>query len=51
MAVARLEMDAVLSALAERVERIEALETAVWRPGNSLRTLDHGRMRLVAKAG
>ncbi len=51
MAVARLEMDAVLSALCERVERIEALEAAEWRPGNSLRTLDHGRMRLIAKTG
>jgi cytochrome P450 len=49
MAVARLEMDAMLTALAERVERIEALEVATWRPGNSLRTLDHGRMRLIAK--
>ncbi len=49
MAVARQEADALLTALAERVERIEPLETAEWRPGNSLRTLDHGRMRLVAK--
>lgn len=48
MAVARLEMDAVLTALVARVARIEALEPAQWRPGNSLRTLDHGRMRLIA---
>ena len=48
MAVARLEMDAVLTALVALVARIEALEPAQWRPGNSLRTLDHGRMRLIA---
>ncbi len=50
MAVARMEMDAVLTALAARVDRIEALDKADWRPGNSLRTLDHGRMRLIAKS-
>ena len=50
MALARLEMDAVLTALAARVDRIEALEPAAWRPGNSLRTLDHGRMRLIPRA-
>jgi len=50
MVVARLEMHALLSALVARVARIEALEVAQWRPGNSLRTLDHGRMRLIAKS-
>ena len=50
MALVRLEMDAVLTALAARVDRIEALEPAAWRPGNSLRTLDHGRMRLIPRA-
>jgi hypothetical protein len=49
MAVARLEIDALLTTLAERVDRIEALEIAEWRPGNSLRTLDHGRMRLIPR--
>jgi len=49
MVVARQEAEALLTALAERVERIEPLEIAEWRPGNSLRMLNRGRMRLIPK--
>ncbi|MCH8893285.1 MAG: cytochrome P450 [Chloroflexi bacterium] len=38
--VARAEVDAVLTAIANKVESIELAGEAVWRPNNSVRTLD-----------
>jgi len=38
--VARAELDAVLTALAGKVESIELAGEAVWRPNNSVHTLD-----------
>lgn len=46
--VARKEAEVLLSAMARKVSRIESLGPTAWRAGNSLRTLDHGLMRLHA---
>lgn len=50
-AVARLEGEVILAALAKKVGRIEPLEPARWRPGNALRTLEHGRVRFHSPVG
>ncbi|WP_199228485.1 cytochrome P450 [Caulobacter sp. D4A] len=47
--LARLELEAVLSVLAERVDRIEFAGEAVWRPNNAIRALDHMQLRFIAK--
>jgi cytochrome P450 len=43
--VARAEGDAILTAIAQRVDRIEALSDAVWRPNNAIHALDRMGMR------
>jgi cytochrome P450 len=47
--LARLELEAVLSVLAERVDRIEFAGEAVWRPNNAIRALDHMQLRFIAQ--
>ncbi len=47
--IARAEGQAVLRALAERVDRIELTGEAVWRPNNAIHALDRLPLRLVAK--
>ncbi|CDN51072.1 cytochrome P450 [Neorhizobium galegae] len=47
--LARLELEAVLSVLAERVDHIEFAGEAVWRPNNAIRALDHMQLRFIAK--
>ena len=46
--VARAEGEAILRAVAERVERIELTGAPVWRPNNAIRALDILPMRFVA---
>ncbi|MGE4430328.1 MAG: cytochrome P450 [Sphingobium sp.] len=45
--IARMEAEAVLSALLDRVERIELTGTPVYRPLNTLRTLEELPLRLI----
>lgn len=45
--IARMEAEAVLGALLDRVERIELVGDPVYRPLNTLRTLDALPLRLV----
>jgi cytochrome P450 len=45
--IARMEAEAVLGALLDRVERIELTGDPVYRPLNTLRTLDQLPLRLV----
>lgn len=45
--IARMEAEAVLGALLDRVERIELTGEPVYRPLNTLRTLDELPLRLV----
>ncbi|MGG7566051.1 cytochrome P450 [Rhodovulum sp. DZ06] len=47
--VARAELEAVLSALLARVDRIEPDGEAVWRPNNAMRALDRLPLRLVPR--
>jgi 4-methoxybenzoate monooxygenase (O-demethylating) len=47
--IARAELEAVLAALIKRVDRIEPAGEAVWRPGNSIRSLDRLPIRFIAK--
>ncbi|MEH6646233.1 cytochrome P450 [Sulfitobacter sp.] len=44
--VARAEMDAVLTVLAQKVSRIELKREPVWRPGNAMHALDSMQIRL-----
>ena len=44
--VARAEGQAILPALARKVERIEPMGEAVWRPNNAIRALDRFEVRL-----
>ena len=45
--VARAEGQAILSAIARKVDRIEPLDDAVWRPNNAIHALDSFRVRLT----
>lgn len=47
--IARAEGQAVLRALAERVERIEFTGDPVWRPNNAIHALDSLPLRLIPK--
>lgn len=47
--VARAEGEAVLSALARKVARIERTGDAIWRPNNAIHALDRMPVRLHAK--
>jgi 4-methoxybenzoate monooxygenase (O-demethylating) len=47
--LARLELEAVLVALAQKVARIEAAGTAIWRPNNSIHALDQLPLRFHPK--
>lgn len=47
--IAKAEVEAVLTALAARVRRIELTGTPVWRPNNAIHALDSLPMRLIAK--
>ncbi len=47
--IARAEGQAVLRALAERVERLEPAGDAVWRPNNAMHALERLPLKLVAK--
>jgi cytochrome P450 len=47
--IARAEGQAVLRALAERVERIELTGEAIWRPNNAIHALDQLPLRLIPK--
>lgn len=47
--IARAEGQAVLRALAERVERIEIAGDVVWRPNNAIHALDRMPLRLVPR--
>jgi 4-methoxybenzoate monooxygenase (O-demethylating) len=46
--LARAEVEAVLTALARRVTRIELDAPAEWRPGNSIRSLERLPLRISA---
>jgi 4-methoxybenzoate monooxygenase (O-demethylating) len=46
--IARMEAEAVLTALLDRVERIELTGDPVYRPLNTLRTLEELPLRLIA---
>lgn len=48
--IARAEGHAILRAIAERVERIELVGDAVWRPNNAIHALDQLPLRFVPKA-
>ena len=43
--IARAEMEAVLTTLAQKVDRIELLEQPVWRPNNAMHALDRMMVR------
>lgn len=47
--IARAEGQALLCALAERVERIEIAGDVAWRPNNSIHAPDHLPLRLIPK--
>ena len=47
--IARAEGQAVLRAIAERVERIELVGEAVWRPNNAIHALDKLPLRFIPK--
>lgn len=44
--VARAELDAVLTVLAQKVSRIELVGEPVWRPGNAMNALERMQIRL-----
>lgn len=46
--IARAELDAVLTVMAQKVARIELTGDPVWRPGNSMRSLERLPLRLHA---
>jgi 4-methoxybenzoate monooxygenase (O-demethylating) len=48
--VARQEAEAVLSAVATKVEAIELAGDPVWRPGNSIRALDRLPLRITRQS-
>lgn len=48
--IARAEGQAVLRAIAERVERIELAGDAIWRPNNAIHALDKLPLRFIPKA-
>ena len=48
--IARAEGQAVLRAIAERVDRIELTGEPVWRPNNAIHALDKLPLRLVPKS-
>ncbi|MBE1284922.1 MAG: cytochrome P450 [Rhodobacteraceae bacterium] len=45
--IARAELQAVLSAMVRKVDRIEAIGEPVWRPNNAIRALDKLPIRLT----
>lgn len=47
--IARGELDALLSVLVEKVDRIEPAGDAVWRPNNAMRALDRLPLRLTPR--
>lgn len=47
--LARLELEAVLTVLAEQVDRIELAGEAVWRPNNAIHALDRMPLRFIGK--
>ena len=47
--LARGELEALLSAMAENVARIEFASAPVWRPNNAIRALDRLPLKLIAK--
>ncbi|QQA42370.1 cytochrome P450 [Pelagovum pacificum] len=47
--VARAELDALLTAIAERVDRIELAGDPVWRPNNAVHALDRMPVRFVGR--
>lgn len=47
--IARAEGQAILQALAKRVDKLELTATPVWRPNNAIHALDHMAMRLHAR--
>lgn len=47
--LARLELEAVLTVLAEKIDRIEFDGEAVWRPNNAIHALDRMPLRFVCK--
>lgn len=44
--VARAEMEAVFTALANKVDKIELIDTPKWRPNNSIHALDRMEVRI-----
>lgn len=47
--IARAEGQAVLRALAERVDRIELIGEPTWRPNNAIHALDRMPLRLISR--
>lgn len=47
--LARLDLEAVLTVLAEKVDRIEFDGDVVWRPNNAIRALDRMPLRFIGK--
>lgn len=47
--LARAELQAVLSAMLEKVDRIEPVGNAVWRPNNAIHALDNLTVNIIAK--
>jgi 4-methoxybenzoate monooxygenase (O-demethylating) len=45
--LARAELEALLSVMLKKVDRIEPNGEAIWRPGNSIRSLDKLPLKLV----
>jgi len=48
--LARAELEALLRAMVERIDRIDPAGQAIWRPNNAIRALDHLPLRLIPKA-
>lgn len=48
--IARGEVEAVMTAMAEKVGKIDIREEAAWRPNNAIHALDHMQIALQAKA-
>lgn len=49
--IARAELDALLSVMIEKVDRIELAGAAEWRPNNAIHALDRLPLKLSAKYG
>ncbi|KQZ48701.1 cytochrome [Rhizobium sp. Root149] len=47
--LARLELETVLTVLAEKVERVEFAGEPIWRPNNAIHALDHMPLRFIAR--